>query len=108
LSPSAPVLVRYCFTLNFKLRPLDAGEGLKRRAGGAAAVRAVAIHCVAELIGHGVEDGTAIARARESAGGGVLQIGHWLVTLISLVAPLQNTAFPNPWDNSVTLIYGGY
>src|SRR6516225_5629965 len=71
---------------HLQLRPLDAGEGLKRRAGGAAAVRAVAIHGVAELIGHGVEDGTAIARARESAGGGVLQIGHWLVTLISLVA----------------------
>jgi hypothetical protein len=70
-------------------RPLDTGEGLERRAGGAATVRAVAIHGVPELVGHRVADGTTIARARESAGGGVLRIGHWLVALISLVAPCK-------------------
>src|SRR4051812_7478461 len=49
---------------------LDAGEGLEGRAGGAPAVRAVAVHGVEESVGHAVLDGAAEALSGEEA------IGH--------------------------------
>jgi len=50
-----------------QLVALDAGEGLERRARGAAALRAVAVQRVAELVGDVVVHGAAVAAAGEGA-----------------------------------------
>ena len=50
-----------------KLAALDAGKGFEGGAGGAPALGAIAIQCIAEFISHGVFDGTAKASAGQAA-----------------------------------------